>query len=397
MIVVYGRNWRRKLWLRRWLGEIKGCGCFSNLKKVLVHVHGDVCILSEAGCLTMGEIKALSSVCFSPVLVFLMDELEDAPVEEIGSFTVHHSSWSSLGHDRFFRAFCLQTMGRAPVEQSPWLLLGDSPLMQRVREQIELVSGTSFGLPVLIQGESGTGKEICAHMIHAGRYGLDKPLVPVACSEFLEHLGPSLLFGVEKGAYTGSVATEGLLSQADGTTLFLDELETLLGSMQAQLLRFLDTGSYHKVGSTRTLYSRPFLISATNVPLDKLVADHRFRSDLYWRLSGYVINLPPLRSHKEDIPLLCRHYLVDRCHEKRSLSSRALDILSSYDWPGNVRELFSVLRRSLLASSHMDHLVLDPDFVGSLKQRTYWFSTDYGSRLVAEGPSPYLPKGTFHQ
>ena len=202
-------------------------------------------------------------------------------------------------------------------------------------------------LPVLIQGESGTGKELIARAVHKRSPRAAFPLMAISCGAVPETLLESELFGYERGAFTGAVQRKpGLVELANRGVLFLDEIGDINAAVQSKLLRFLETQEFFHVGGTRPLKTDVRLVSATSKDLKKEVAEGRYRQDLYQRLNGVTLLLPPLRDRKGDIePLAC--YFLQRCAGgKKTLGAAALETLHKYHWPGNVRELQMVVRRA---------------------------------------------------
>jgi len=221
-------------------------------------------------------------------------------------------------------------------------------------------------ISVLLLGETGVGKELFARYLHDTGRRAKEPFVAVNCAAIPADLVEAELFGVEKGAYTGALASRpGRFERAHGGTLFLDEVGDLPLSAQAKLLRVLQEGELERVGDQRTRKVDVRLVAATNADLQRLVKDGRFRSDLYYRLSSYPIRIPPLRQRPEDVPLLAKRFLAkySALHEKKLLgfSDRAKKALVSYAWPGNIRELLNTVERGvILAPSggrvEVDHL-----------------------------------------
>jgi DNA-binding NtrC family response regulator len=203
---------------------------------------------------------------------------------------------------------------------------------------------------VLLLGESGTGKELVARAVHEASPRASAPLVVVDCASLAETLFESEVFGHERGAFTGaSTAKVGLVESASGGTLFLDEVGDIPPGMQVKLLRLLESGTYRRVGSTELRRSDVRVVSATHRDLPAMVADGRFREDLYYRLATFPIPLPALRERAEDIPLLAAALLARVAPERRlSLSADALQRLAAHAFPGNVRELRNVLERAAL-------------------------------------------------
>ncbi len=233
-------------------------------------------------------------------------------------------------------------------------LVGRSKRMQEIFHIIDRISGTT--LPVLIQGDSGTGKELIASAIHRSSPRHDQRFISENCAALAENILESELFGHIRGAFTGAVAErKGLFELAHGGTLFLDEVGDMSLAMQKKLLRVLEEGEVRRVGGKDTIQVDVRIISASNQDLKSLVNEEKFREDLYYRLNGIRINLPPLRDRKEDIPLLIQHFLELIAQESRqpvkSIGPEALRLLISYDWPGNVRELRHFLERTVLLST----------------------------------------------
>lgn len=206
-------------------------------------------------------------------------------------------------------------------------------------------------LPVLLLGESGTGKELFARAVHENSDRATGPFVVVDCSGLPETLFESELFGHEKGAFTGATTRKpGLVETAQGGTLFLDEIGDVPLAMQVKLLRLIESGTYRRVGSVETLHANFRLIAATHKPLEKMMENGEFRQDLYYRISAFPIQLPPLRNRVEDIGLLANSFLQRASTGKRRLTieAEALTQLQRHSWPGNIRELRNVLERASL-------------------------------------------------
>jgi len=208
-------------------------------------------------------------------------------------------------------------------------------------------------ISVLLLGETGVGKEVFAHWLHENSDRADQPFVAVNCAAIPNDLIESELFGVQKGAFTGAQQSRpGRFERADGGTLFLDELGDLSPSAQVKLLRVLQTGEVERLGDDKTRKVNVRLVAATNVNLQKAIAEGRFRADLYYRLSTYPVVIPPLRERKSDIPplvaLLLEKYAPIYHKVLLGLTDRALQALMEYDWPGNVRELENLIERAVL-------------------------------------------------
>jgi nitrogen regulation protein NR(I) len=230
-------------------------------------------------------------------------------------------------------------------------LVGDSPAMKSIYDMIARVADSPS--TVLVTGESGTGKELIAKALHRGSSRRDKPLIKVNCAAIPKDLVESELFGYERGAFTGAVGSKpGRFELADGGTLFLDEIGEVPVEMQVKLLRALQESEFERVGGIKTLHVDVRLIAATNRDLKQLIADGRFREDLYYRLAVVPIALPSLRERREDIPLLVRHFIQkynDRLGKHvDGIEDEALQLLVGYAWPGNIRELENLMERSVL-------------------------------------------------
>ncbi len=249
-----------------------------------------------------------------------------------------YSVFAALYHRRLRRSLA------ASGGQGPFV--GISLVSQRIRKQVERYAGSL--LPVLILGESGTGKEIVARELHRLGPRSGAPFVPVNCAT-LGELADSELFGHCKGAFTGAVAaSKGYIGEAEGGTLFLDEIGELPYSAQAKLLRFLDNREYSRVGESTTRSADVRVVAATNRDLKELCSKGGFREDLYYRLAGMVIDIPPLRERPEDIPPLAWHFLEEYAAATGrylSLAADALVALAEYPWPGNARQLKNVVWR----------------------------------------------------
>ena len=231
-------------------------------------------------------------------------------------------------------------------------LVGRSPALRPVLVLIEKVAATDS--TVLIQGESGVGKELVARATHRHSLRADHPFVIIDCTSLQEDLLESELFGHEPGAYTGAVGLKhGLFEAADRGTVFMDEIGELTLSIQAKLLRVLETGTFRRVGGTRNIQVDARLITATNRRLEQMVEEGTFRKELYYRLNVISIMIPPLRERKEDIPLLARYFAENSevtGSGSKGISEEAMEILTAYDWPGNVRELENVIERAVILS-----------------------------------------------
>jgi len=229
-------------------------------------------------------------------------------------------------------------------------MIGKSPAFQRVMQMIRRVA--SLPSTVAVHGESGAGKELVARALHNLSNRADKPFVAINCGGIPENLLESELFGHKRGAFTGATDDkEGLFVVANGGTIFLDEIGEMPLMLQVKLLRVLDNSIVTPVGSTTDIKVDVRLVSATNRDLEKMAEGGTFRSDLYYRLNVIPIQVPPLRDRKDDIPLLCRHFVRQHAQnmgcENLEITPEAQAALNGYGWPGNVRELGNVMERAL--------------------------------------------------
>lgn len=241
----------------------------------------------------------------------------------------------------------------APVKNTTTtnIVYGDSALSKQMYEHIKLVAPTH--LSVLIRGESGTGKEYTARMIHDNSRRKQAPFVAVDCGSLSKELAPSELFGHLKGSFTSAIADKkGVFEQAEGGTVFLDEVGNLSYEVQVQLLRAIQELRIRPVGSATDIKVDVRMIVATNENLEIAISEGRFREDLYHRLNEFTLTIPPLREREEDIILFANRFLEDANKElERNVerfSEESLSILKEYHWPGNLRELRNVIRRTVL-------------------------------------------------
>jgi DNA-binding NtrC family response regulator len=231
------------------------------------------------------------------------------------------------------------------------VFLGNSNQIQELLTLLEQVIPTKTN--VLILGESGTGKGLIAELIHYNSPRKDKPFISINCSAIPDTLLESELFGYKKGAFTGAVSDKkGLITMADGGTLFLDEIGDMPMSLQAKLLKVIETGEIMPLGDTVKRLVDVRIIAATNADLEKKVKEGSFREDLYYRLSVIEIRIPPLRERREDIPVLVDYFIKSISEENKKdikgIDDDAMTMLIGYDWPGNVRELKNVIERAVV-------------------------------------------------
>jgi formate hydrogenlyase transcriptional activator len=232
-------------------------------------------------------------------------------------------------------------------------IIGSSPALRKVLKLAQTVAPTDS--TVLIYGETGTGKELIARVIHDLSPRRAKPFVKLNCAAIPTGLLESELFGHEKGAFTGAIAQRiGRFEVADSGTIFLDEIGEVPLELQSKLLRVLQEREFERLGSSRTLRADARLIAATNRDLELMVNELKFRSDLFFRLNVFPIQVPPLRERQEDIPLLVRHFTQQFSRRMNrvidTIPSAAMDALCRYRWPGNIRELQNVIERTVIIS-----------------------------------------------
>ncbi len=226
------------------------------------------------------------------------------------------------------------------------MLVGRSPVMHDLRARVARVARTSF--TVLVDGESGVGKELVTRELHTCSPRSRGPFVAVNCAALVESLLEAELFGIEERTATGVRGRRGKFEQAHEGTLFLDEVADLSPTAQAKLLRVLQDMSVERVGGLESRAVNTRIVAATNRDLASLVQSGQFRSDLFYRLAGVEIHVPPLRARREDVPLLIDHFLArHRWTRPLAFSCAAIEAMAAYDWPGNVRQLERVLERAL--------------------------------------------------
>ena len=254
-------------------------------------------------------------------------------------------------------------------------IIGKSSSLQQVIHMAEKVAASD--ICVLLSGETGTGKEVFARAIHQESRRKDKPFLAINCSAFSKELLESELFGHKAGSFTGAMKDKkGLFEEADGGTIFLDEIGEMEFSLQAKLLRVLESSEFIKVGDTKTTKVDVRIIAATNRDLKKEIDLKQFREDLYFRLSVFQLILPPLRERKGDVKLLTQYFISKFAKKMRGceigIQPACIQLLDSYSWPGNIRELRNVIERALIVCDQeigvddlppdlqMDHTALTP-------------------------------------
>ncbi len=243
--------------------------------------------------------------------------------------------------------------GQSPLTSSGQPILGDSKAMHKVLDLVRTVASSKIN--ILLTGESGTGKEVIARAIHdaSGRAGL---FVPVHCAALATNLLESELFGHEKGAFTGANnMRRGRFELAEGGTIFLDEIGEIDSSIQVKLLRVLETRTIERIGGNESISYNGRIVAATNRDLGAMVREGTFREDLYYRLEGVTITMPPLRERREDIPELVLYFMRSAAEENerdvRTISREAMERLCGYSWPGNIRELRHCMERMVVLAT----------------------------------------------
>ena len=315
----------------------------------------DVRMAEVDGIEALRRIKAFNP-CL-PVLIMTAYSSVDTAVGALkaGAFDYLHKplDFDELrsGLERAFAHGGLRQEPEGDSAAAPAGMIGSAPAMRELFAMIRAVAPSEAS--VLVLGESGTGKELVAKALHEGSPRGARRLVTVNCAALAENLLESELFGHEKGAFTGAQRQrDGLFVQADGGTLFMDEIGEMPVALQAKLLRALQQGEVQRLGSDRPVRVDVRIIAATNRDLQAEVAAGHFREDLYYRLNVIALRVPALRERPEDIPLLARHFL-DRFAQRnrksfRGFTPRAMDLMLRHDWPGNVRELENAVERAVI-------------------------------------------------
>jgi two-component system response regulator PilR (NtrC family) len=340
----------------------------------LLHAHNMDLILLD---LRLGQESGID------LLVCIREVWTDIPVLMVTAYADTKSAIAALKYgarDYIHKPFDLddflftveRTLETARLqEENIWLkgqigrqyeeIIGQSSQIQSVFALIKRIAPTNIN--VLVTGESGTGKELVARAIHKESLRMSKPFLAINCGGLPENLVESELFGFQKGAFTSADRSKkGLLSMAEGGTLFLDEVGELAPSTQVKLLRYVQERCFIPLGGTEELRSDVRIIAATNRNVEQSVADGNFREDLYYRLSGVKVELPPLRERRDDILALAEHFLAKACRsQKRSMRGfdpEAKKKLVNYTYPGNVRELENIIERAVALAPND---TIDPD------------------------------------
>ncbi|RZI43733.1 sigma-54-dependent Fis family transcriptional regulator [Herbaspirillum sp. HC18] len=339
---LWEHSWEGQ-WHRRYFGIHSEPVCWTQIGYACGYTSafmGRPILYKEVECAGMGDDHC--RIIGKPV-----EEWEDA--SEYADFFNQESIAEQLIDLQTQVADLRSTIGEKEV--LPADMIGDSPAFRAAYELLKQATGSQ--ITVLLLGETGVGKEVFARTLHERGARRKAPFIAVNCAAIPHDLVESELFGVEKGAYTGALAARpGRFERADGGTLFLDEIGDLPLAAQAKLLRVLQEGEVERLGDQKIRKVNVRLVAATHIDLRELVKQGKFRSDLYYRLNAYQINIPPLRERKEDVSLLAKQFLQKYSaingKRLRGFTDKAKRALLSYSWPGNVRELQNVVERGVI-------------------------------------------------
>jgi DNA-binding NtrC family response regulator len=262
-------------------------------------------------------------------------------------------------------------------------IIGNSPAIEKIIKEVKKIADARSNL--LILGETGTGKELIARAIHFNSSRAEKPFIPINCSAIPENLLESELFGHVRGAFTGAVASKkGLFEEANGGTVFLDEIGDLGMGLQSKLLRVLEDHQIRPVGGTQSINIDIRFIAATNKDVESAIREGRFREDLFYRINIITIKLPPLRERREDIELLVRHFIQKYAHELgkavKDMDDETLKTFIEYQWPGNIRELQNIIERAILIA---DDDIIRVEHLPECLQRGETFLQDVFDRKLS--------------
>ncbi len=299
------------------------------------------------------------------------------PFEDIGRVAIILEK----AMDRYRMAARLRRLERKSADDLAYEgILGKSRGMQEIFDSIENIAPTTS--TVLVTGESGTGKELVARAIHARSRRSDKPFVVINCAAIPMHLLESELFGHKRGSFTGAIADKkGLFEEADGGTVFLDEIGEMPPALQVKLLRVLQEGEVRRVGDTEAIHVDVRLIAATNRDLTAMVREGSFREDLFYRVNVIGLALPPLRERQDDIPLLAFHFLQKFAARTRKpvekIAVDALQALQNYSWTGNVRELENVVERAVVLAN--SDTITAQDLPAKILSESFYLASEEGA------------------
>lgn len=319
------------------LGNESGMDVLSSAKKI--HPETDVIIMTAYGSVETAVAAIQSGAADYITKPFKSAEVVFKVKRALEQINLRHTV-------RYLRQTVAQSFGYDNI-------IGTSKAIRDLKTVVDRIAPT--GIAVLISGESGTGKELFAKVLHHHSDRRNRAFVPINCSAIPENLLESELFGHNKGAFTGAYTTKkGLFEEADGGTIFLDEIGDMPFQLQAKLLRVLQEKELRPVGGNTAKKIDVRIIAATNADLAEMVRDNRFREDLYYRLNVMPMNIPPLRERPEDIPILADYFLKNISREYNrptmSISADGLELLLKHTWPGNVRELENTLKRAAALS-----------------------------------------------
>jgi DNA-binding NtrC family response regulator len=320
------------------LPDLSGLDAFARIRALAPCLP---VILTAASAATETTIEAIKRGAFE----YLLEPVDPARLQEVVGRAVRLSRLRHVPAD--------PVRGEQPDAPGD-CLVGRSAAMQEVYKAIGRVA--PLDLPVLVLGESGTGKELVARAVHQHSDRADRPFLAINCAAIPETLLESELFGHEKGAFTGADRRRiGKFEQANGGTIFLDEIGDMTAATQAKVLRLLQEQRFARLGGNETVQTDVRVIAATNQDLEAMVEAGRFRKDLFYRLNVFTIRLPALRERSEDLPLLIDHFAARVSQQLRraapSFSPEALRVLQAHDWPGNVRELQSTIKYALVLAA----------------------------------------------
>src|SRR5260370_21711451 len=328
----------------------------------------DLQLPDQSGLEVFGEIHNLAPK--KPVIIITAHGTTQTAIEAMkrGAFDylikpLDLERLSQVIERAFEAARLMSVLAVLPAEDSSDRIVGRSPIMQEMCKAIGRIAPQDVN--VLILGESGTGKELVARALYHHSRRADRPFLAINCAALPESLLESELFGHEQGAFTGASRRRiGKFEQCDNGTLFLDEIGDMTPALQAKMLRVLQEQRFERLGSNQTLHTRVRVLAATNHDLDKLVAEGRFRKDLYFRLNVITIQVPTLRARLDDVAELAHYFLFHYDRELgldlRAFAPETLEVLQGYSWPGNVRELQSVIKQAMLNA--VGHILL-PEFL----------------------------------
>ena len=356
----------------RFKEKFKGCFChpflreFTLVNKLLDTLQQEQPMLlvvdSRLGKSSQAELlEALKTYKTTPPIL-MIEEQEILKVEEYRMLNIRTVKRNGLDFPAFLshleQHLAKEQAHEAKKLYEPCNLVGKSHVMQEIKAQLKQYAPEDC--TIHLYGETGTGKEIAANYLHHLRFP-HRNIIPVNCSLLSGSLGNAMFFGHAKGAFTdGNNELNGLIHDANNTTLFLDEVENLSLTFQGYLLRLLEDGCYRRYGDSHLYTSRFRLVTASNERLTELIHRNVMRKDFFYRISDVRLTLPPLRDHKEDIPLLCSHYFSIHAPHK-ILAEEDLSLLHLYHWPGNVRQLFSTLRRCIIKSKEKTIVRIKPE------------------------------------